>query len=167
VTGDPLASVEVRLRRRIGKEQIEHLGILRRDDFLRFAVATSDSHYLDLVDRLSPGAAAPAPPLFLPGILHWTPGPLEADLRPDGLTERDAPGVGEEAVNVMHGGQAITFDRTAYEGTDVRAKRRLRSVERKVGRSAAFLLIVTTTDFLDRDDLRFVTVDDTILVVPR
>ena len=48
----------------------------------------------------------------------------------------------------MHGGQAITFRRAAVEGTRVRARRQLRSVERKMGRSATFLVVVTTTAVL-------------------
>ena len=68
----------------------------------------------------------------------------------------------------MHGGQAITFGRAAREATSVRARRQLRSVERKVGRSTAFLVVVTTTEFFsDEDDAPLLSVDDTILVVPR
>ena len=167
MTSDPLASVEERLRSRVGEETTEELGILRRHDFLRFAVAVGDADYLEMVSRLAPGERAPAPALFLPGTLHWTPGPVEDDLRPDGLAARDAPGVGDEAVNVMHGGQAMTFHHAAYEGTRVRARRQVRRAERKTGRSARFLLVVTTTRYHDGDDVLLVTVDDTILVVPR
>ena len=168
MTVDPLDAIEHRLHSRLGAITTEDLGVLRRHDFLRFAVATADVDYLDLVDGLPHGAPAPAPSLYLPGILHWTPGPAEADLRPDGLTERDAPGVDREAVNVMHGGQAITFGRLAHEDTRVCARRQLRSVERKVGRSAAFLVVVTTTEFFaGEDDAPLLSVDDTILVVPR
>jgi N-terminal half of MaoC dehydratase len=167
VTGDPLAPIEARLRGRIGEATTEHLGVLRRHDFLRFAVATGDTDYLERMHALPPGASAPAPALYVSGVLHWTPGPVEVELRPDGLTARDAPGVEGEAVNVMHGGQAITFHRQVCEGAAVRARRQLRRAERKAGRSAEFLLVVTTTQYHDGDDALLVTVDDTILVVPR
>jgi hypothetical protein len=167
VTGDPLAPVEARLRSRIGDTTTEHVGVLRRHDFLRFAVATGDTDYVERIHGLPPGAPAPAPALYLPGVLHWTPGPLEVELRPDGLTARDAPGVEGEAVNVMHGGQAITFHRQVWEGAAVRARRQLRRADRKTGRSSEFLLVVTTTQYQDGDDALLTTVDDTILVVPR
>jgi N-terminal half of MaoC dehydratase len=168
MTRDPLAKVEERLRNQVGDITTERLGVLRRHDFLRFAVASADADYLELIDGLPPGAPAPAPTLYVPGILHWTPGPVEAELRSDGLTERDAPGVGEELVNVMHGGQVIAFHRPVCEGADLHARRMLRSVERKVGRASTFLLVIATTEFAaGDDDSPLITVDDSILVVPR
>ena len=164
---DPLAPIEARLQHRLGEETTEPVGILQRHDFLRFAVATGDSDYLTMVDGLPPDEPAPAPMLYLPGTLHWTPGPREADLRPDGLTGRDAPGVIDEAVNVLHGGQAIVLVRPALEGMKVRARRQLRRAERKAGRSGDFLLIQTTTRYDDDREQLLVTVDDTILVVVR
>ena len=86
MTVDPLDAVEQRLHGRLGDITSEDLGVLRRQDFLRFAVATADVDYVGLVDGLPHDAPAPAPPLYLPGILHWAPGPAEAELRPDGLT---------------------------------------------------------------------------------
>jgi hypothetical protein len=167
VISDPLARVEAQLRLRLGEETAEHVGILRRHDFLRFAVATGDDDYLAMVESLAPGVVASAPLLYLPGTLHWTPGPRGDDLRPDGLTDRDVPGVTDEPVNVLHGGQEMRFLRPAVEGMDVHAQRHLRRVARKAGRSGEFLVVLTTTRYHEHDGQLLVTVDDTILVVPR
>jgi hypothetical protein len=172
VTVDPLAAVESRLQAALGIEHTEDLGTLVRRHFLRFAVATGDEPYLARIAALPADQRAPAPVLYLPGILHWTPGPLDHELRTDGLAPRDAPGIDAAdaagaALNVMHGGQAITFGRTAYEGTKVSARRRLVTATRKTGRAGDFLIAVTTTTFVDGDDDTLAMCDDTILVVPR
>ncbi len=164
---DLLAPIEDRLRMRLGAVEVEDLGTPRRRDFLRFAVAAGDATYLELAATLREGDLAPAPVLYLPGTLHWAEGPAEAELRPDGLSHRDAPGVEVEAVNVMHGGQDITFHGRAHEGTRVEARRRLRAVERKAGRTGDFLVVTTTTEFVADGETSLAVVDDTILVVPR
>ena len=93
---------------------------------------------------------------------------LEADLRPDGLTARDAPGVDGEAVNVMHGGQAMTFHARGLRGHP-RARPASAPPRRAQDGTLGSLparrddhalpAMATTCSLL--------TVDDTILVVPR
>ena len=106
------------------------------------------------------------PALYLPGILHWAPRP-DAELRADGLAPSDAPGVGDEPVNVMHGGQAIELHAPAREGVRVRAERVMRRAERKTGSTSSFLAVVTETRFVDDAGRLLTAVDDTILIVPR
>ena len=105
--------------------------------------------------------------LYLPGTLHWAEGPAESELRPDGLSYRDAPGVEDEAVNVMHGGQDIRFFDRSREGMRVQARRHLRAVDRKAGRSGDFLVVTTTTEFVADGAAPLALVDDTVLVMPR
>ena len=165
---DVLSAVESRLAAAVGEETEEDLGVLRRLDFLRFAVAAEDGAYLERVAKIPAGERAPAPTLYLPGILHWTPGPLETELRPDGLARRDAPGVADDdEVNVMHGGQDVELHAIVTEGMHVHALRRMTSAARKSGRSADFLVVQTTTRFMDSDATALATVVDTVLVVPR
>jgi hypothetical protein len=164
---DVLAPIERRLRLRVGAEDVEDLGTLHRRDFLRFALAAGDTTYLELVAALPEGELVPAPVLYLPGTLHWAEGPAESELRPDGLSDRDAPGVEDEAVNVMHGGQDIRFLDRSGEGMRVEARRHLRAVDRKAGRSGDFLVVTTTTEFVADGVARLALGDDVILVVPR
>jgi hypothetical protein len=145
----------------------EDLGRLERPAFLRFAVATGDDPYLERAARWPADRPLVAPLLYLPGILHWTPGPLEAELHPDGLAPRDAPGVEpDDPVTVMHGGQSIGFAGPVLEGMRVAADRGAPSVRRVRGRSTDFLLVVTETRFV-ADGTPLLALEDTILVVPR
>jgi hypothetical protein len=164
-----LDDVELRLASRVGNTEHEDLGVLTRRDFLRFATATNDQRYLEMVRAEPFDRAVPAPLLYLAGILHWASGPSGAELRADGLARRDAPGVTEpedEHLNVMHGGQSIAFHARAYEGMEVRASRLLLSAQRKHGRDRNFLLVTTSTAFV-ASGTRLADVDDTILVLAR
>ena len=160
-------AVEQRLRTAVGAPSMEDLGVLNRRDFLRYALAAGDDDYVATTEQLPLGARAAAPVMFLPGILHWTAGPHERELRADGLAARDAPGVTDEDVNVMHGGQRIEFHQRAVEGMRVVARRELRSVDRKHGRGGDFLVVVNHTQFLDETKTPLASVDDTILVIAR
>jgi hypothetical protein len=168
---DVLAAITARLRPLVGVTTTEHVGVLQRRDFLRFARAAGDEAYLARAaaggaDVCDAGDACAAPVLYLPGILHWSP-PDESELRPDGLARRDAPGVEDEAVNVMHGGQTIEVHEPAREGMHVTVERTLRRAERKEGRVAPFLVVVTESRFVDEGARLLSVVADTILVVPR
>jgi hypothetical protein len=160
-------AIEQRLAGRLGVTTTEHLGVLHRRDFLRYALAAGDEVYVAATEALPADERALAPVMFLAGILHWTAGPHECELRADGLAARDAPGVGEEPVHIMHGGQAMTLHRRAVEGMDVTAHRRMHTADRKRGRADDFLVVVTTTTFVDESGETLAAVDDTILVLPR
>jgi len=158
--------IEERLRSVLNAASTEDLGVLQRRDFLRYALAAGDDVYVTEAERASENERLRSPVMFLPGILHWTVGPHERELRADGLAARDAPGVTDEAVNVMHGGQRIEFHRRATEGDRVTAHRMLVRVDRKRGRNGDFLVTVTTTRFVRESD-ELATVDDTILILER
>ena len=159
--------VEQRLLAAVGSSSTEELGVLNRRDFLRYALAAADDDYVATTEHVPLDERAAAPVMFLPGILHWTAGPHERELRADGLAARDAPGVTDEDVNVMHGGQRIEFHQRAIEGMRVVARRELRTVDRKQGRGGDFLVVVNHTRFLDEAETLLATVDDTILVLGR
>ena len=67
----------------------------------------------------------------------------------------------------MHGGQSIAFHRPAVEGMHVHAHRRMQRADRKVGGSAEFFVVTTTTEFREAGGAPLATVDDTILVLTR
>jgi hypothetical protein len=160
-------AIERRLAAALGNTTTEALGVLQRREFLRYAAAAGDDAYVAATESIPSSEAALAPVMFLPGILHWTSGPHEHDLRGDGLAPRDAPGVEGENVNIMHGGQKIAFHRRAVEGMRVSAHRTTHTAQRKHGRAGDFLVVVTTTEFVDDTGDALATVDDTILVPPR
>ena len=155
--------VEQRVTALIGVTNTEDLGILDLHHFRRFALACGDARSVDEADEV-PDIA---PLMYLSGVLHWGAGPPEASLRIDGLARRDAPGVENEDVTVMHGGQQLTFHRAVRSGARVFAHRSVTEVKRREGRSGGFLAIDTVTRYQQDNGTALIDSIDTVLVLER
>lgn len=164
--GPVLAEVLARAGDLIGRWEREDCGVVTAKEFRRYAAAVDDTGYLRTA-RAAEAAGRPvtAPPLFLTGILSWEDGPVEAELRPDGLAARESPCTRGLPVRQVHGGQSVRLGSPLVAGARVRADRAVRSAEAKRGRSGDFVALAVTTRFTGEDGTELASVDETIIVM--
>jgi hypothetical protein len=148
-----------------GRWEAEDCGVVTVKDFCRYAAALNDAAYIEQA-RADEAAGRPvtAPPLFLAGTLSWEDGPVEGELRPDGLASRESPCTQGLPVRQVHGGESVRLGRPLVAGTRVRAERAVRSAARKSGRSGEFVVLSLTTRFAGEDGAELASVDETIIV---
>jgi hypothetical protein len=148
-----------------GRWEAEDCGVVTVKDFCRYAAALNDAAYIERA-RADEAAGLPvtAPPLFLAGTLSWEDGPVEGELRPDGLAARESPCTEGLPVRQVHGGESVRLGRPLVAGTRVRAERAIRSAARKAGRSGGFVVLTVTTRFTGEDGAELASVDETIIV---
>ena len=160
-----LDDVVARAEEAAGRWEAEDCGVVTVKDFCRYAAALNDAGYVRRA-RADEAAGRPvaAPPLFMTGMLSWDDGPVEGELRPDGLAARESPCTQGLPVRQVHGGQSVRLGRPLVAGTRVRAERAVRSAARKSGRSGEFVLLSVTTRFTGEDGAELATVDETIIV---
>lgn len=139
------------VRRLVGTQIHEASGVVRRQDFQRWAAAVHDRNplYFDAAYARAAGYRdVVMPPLFLREV---TRGVINLDdLGPDGIPA----GLDQGHVEIplcprrMAGGEAMTFYAPCYDGDSVSAARVLAGVEQKRGRrSGDFVLVTTRTSF--------------------
>jgi acyl dehydratase len=139
------------VRRLVGTQIHEASGVVRRQDFQRWAAAVHDRNplYFDPPYARAAGYRdVVMPPLFLREV---TRGVINLDdLGPDGIPA----GIDQGHVEIplcprrMAGGEAMTFYGPCYDGDSVSAVRVLAGVEQKRGRrSGDFVLVTTRTSF--------------------
>nr|WSY57242.1 MaoC family dehydratase N-terminal domain-containing protein [Streptomyces sp. NBC_00886] len=155
-----------RARSLVGRWEDEDCGTVTVKDLCRYAAALNDADYIRRArDRETAGAAVEAPSLFLAATMSWEDGPTERELRPDGLTARESPCTEGLPVRQVHGGQTVRLSRAPVAGTHVTASRAVTSVERRQGRSGAFVLLGLATRFTSADGTELTAVDETIVVL--
>jgi hypothetical protein len=161
----PLDEVLARAKELTGRWEAEDCGVVTVRDFCRYAAALNDASYIRRA-RADEAAGRPvtAPPLFLAGTLSWEDGPVEDELRPDGLAARESPCTQGLPVRQVHGGESVRLGRPLVAGTRVRAERAVRSAARKSGRSGDFVLLSVATRFTGEDGAELTSVDETIIV---
>lgn len=164
--GPALAEVLARAEGLVGRWEREDCGVVTAKEFRRYAAAVDDTGYLRAA-RAAEAAGRPvtAPPLFLTGILSWEDGPVEAELRPDGLSARESPCTRGLPVRQVHGGQSVRLGRPLEAGARVRADRAVRSATAKRGRSGDLVVLAVTTRFTGEDGAELASVDETIIVM--
>ncbi|XVQ09794.1 FAS1-like dehydratase domain-containing protein [Spirillospora sp. CA-255316] len=162
---DPLEEVLSRAKELAGRWEAEDCGVVTVKDFCRYAAALNDGGYIARA-RADEAAGRPvtAPPLFLAGTLSWEDGPVEGELRPDGLAARESPCTQGLPVRQVHGGESVRIGRPLVAGTRVRAERAVRSAARKAGRSGDFVVLAVTTRFTSEEGGELASVEETIIV---
>ncbi|MGW3415033.1 FAS1-like dehydratase domain-containing protein [Streptomyces sp. NPDC000888] len=161
-----LDEVLARARALVDRWEDEDCGTLTVKDFCRYAAALNDVHYLrEARVREVEGAPVEAPVLFLASTMSWEDGPVEQDLRPDGLAARESPCTQGLPVRQVHGGQSVRLTRAPLAGTRVTASRAVTSVAYKKGQSGDFVLLGVTTRYTAPDGGELTAVDETIVVL--
>ncbi|WP_210575108.1 MaoC family dehydratase N-terminal domain-containing protein [Streptomyces sp. GESEQ-4] len=161
-----LDEVLSRARKLIGEWETEDCGVLRVKDFCRYAAALNDTDYIRRA-RAQEAAGEPvvAPALFLAGTLSWEDGPVEGELRPDGLALRESPCTQGLPVRQVHGGESVRLGRPPVAGARVTASRAVTSADHRRGQSGEFVLLGVTTRFTAEDGEELMAVDETIVVL--
>lgn len=151
----------------LGEWREEDCGTATVKDFCRYAAALNDDAYIRRARaREAAGEPVTAPPLFISGMLSWDDGPVEDEMRPDGLAARESPCTEGLPVRQVHGGQSVRLGRPLVAGTRIRAARAITSADHKRGRSGEFVLLGVTTRFTDAaDGGELAVVDETIVVL--
>ncbi|MFI0355730.1 MaoC family dehydratase N-terminal domain-containing protein [Actinomadura sp. 9N407] len=162
---DVLDEVLSRARDLAGRWEAADCGVVTVKDFCRYAAALNDAAYIGRA-RADESAGRPvtAPSMFLAGTLSWEDGPVEDELRPDGLAARESPCTQGLPVRQVHGGESVRVGTPLVAGTRVLAERAVRSATRKAGRSGDFVVLAVTTRFTGGDGTELVSVDETIIV---
>lgn len=107
-----LDEVLSRARKLIGQWESEDCGVLGVKDFCRYAAALNDVDYIRRARaQEAAGEQVVAPALFLAGTLSWEDGPVEGELRPDGLALRESPCTQGLPVRQVHGGESVRLGR--------------------------------------------------------
>ncbi len=161
-----LASAYGYARTRIGHSDVLALGTVRRLDFQRFAIAVGDLNPIYFEEEAARVAGYPtvvAPPLFITSVMGWQAGPSEADLREDGLAERDSFLVSIPGLRLMGGGQEIELRAPVLDGTSVTMHRRLENVVHREGRSGPLILFTVRRDFIDQRGEVLASCDETFI----
>lgn len=162
-----LAQVRERGEKLRGRVFEETLGTVTVKDFCRYAVAVGDDDYAARARAEDArGREVAAPPLFLTGVLGWADGPAEAELRPDGLAERESPCTEGLAVSQVHGGQRVDVIRPPPAGSVLGARRELVDVAHKQGRSGELVILRMRTEFHDAAGTPLTTSVESIVVRP-
>jgi acyl dehydratase len=139
----------------IGRIIATATGRVVKKEFQRWAAAVDDRNPLYFDDEFARAHGyreAVMPPLYLQQV---TLGVIDlAELRPDGIPG----GSGTSALislpkcpRWMAGGESTTFHEPVYDGDEITSVRTVTSIEEKHGRSGAFVLITTTTDYRRQD----------------
>ena len=161
-----LDEVLARARSLVGRWEDEDCGTVTVKDFCRYAAALNDADYIRRArEQEAAGALVEAPVLFLAATMSWEDGPVERDLRPDGLAARESPCTEGLPVRQVHGGQAVRPGRAPIAGSRITASRAVVSAERKQGRSGAFVLLGLSTRFTSTDGDELTALDETIVVM--
>lgn len=161
-----LEEVLSRARGLIGRWEGEDCGVVTVKDFCRYAAALNDVAYIQRA-RAQEAAGQPveAPALFLAAMKNWADGPVEQELRPDGLAAGESPCTHGLPVRQVHGGQSVRLVRPAIAGTRIIASRAVISAEPRRGRSGEFVTLGITTRFVTEDGDELVVVDETLVVL--
>ncbi len=136
-------------------------------DFQRFAIAAGDLNPIYFDDDAARAAGYPsavAPPVFVSGTMDWGHGPSLDELRSDGTGADRSSWLPLEGFRLMGGGQDLELRAPVVDGTQIVSWSALESVERKEGRSGAFLLLGLTTTYTDANGEPLVLCRDTLIV---
>jgi acyl dehydratase len=127
----------------------------------RFAQAVGD-----LNPRYFDEAAGIAPPTFITSQTSWEPGPLEEDLRYDGVNTARFPGAFTPGRTVLGGSQEIELVRPVLIGEELEVT--VQAVETYERESAAgrLLLSVIEARFTDTEGKLVTVVRDTVISTP-
>jgi hydroxyacyl-ACP dehydratase HTD2-like protein with hotdog domain len=165
---DPLDEVLARAAELTGREETERLGTPTVKEFCRFAAVFDDEEYIERArDDEAAGREVVAPALFLIATMGWDDGPIESELRPDGLSARESPCTHGSPVQQVHGGQSVSFGVPLVAGNELRAIRTLKSAQRKEGRSGPFVLLTVSTRFVTVDGIELAISDENMVVSPQ
>lgn len=140
----PIDVAERRARREIGAAARRSLGALRAEDTAEFALAAGEADPR-LVDPGHP--AFRVHPMYLVSLLRGPGGARDEEFRPDGMYRDEVPGTDGLDLLLMAGGQEVRWLSEAGPGDDVQMDRRLRSVQRKHGRSGDFLVLTADKSY--------------------
>ncbi len=159
--------LEGKLAELIGTRGPEIRAHVRGRDFQRFAIAADDLNPIYFEDDAARQAGYPsavAPPLFLSGTIDWGSGASLRELRADGTGGDRSSWLPLEGFRLMGGGQDLELRRPVVDGIELSASSVLESVERKEGRSGAFLLLVLVTTYAESDREPLVVCRDALIV---
>ncbi|TDC53974.1 hypothetical protein E1212_04075 [Jiangella ureilytica] len=148
-----IAAAARRLAAETGVTRRRDLGSLAARDLERFALASGSA--------LPPDGQAP--PLYLSSVMGWSPGPPEAELRPDGSGTDETRGLPLEGLRLMGAGQDLEFHRPVRAGDHVVEHTTLTDVRHKAGRSGDLLVLRVRRVFADGSDRPLVTCDETFI----
>lgn len=162
---EPRALYEL-ARQYIGYRDELELGLVRRRDFQRFAMAVGDLNpiYFDEQAARDAGySGLVSPPLYLTCIMGWQAGPQEAALREDGLAESDSFFIPIPGLRVMGAGQEIELKAPVLEGAVITMCRELADVRLREGRSGPLVLFTIRRTYVDAGGKTLVTCVETFI----
>jgi acyl dehydratase len=151
----------------IGTRGPEVRASVRARDFQRFAIAAGDLNPIYFEDVAAKAAGYPSavgPPVFVSGTMDWGHGPSLGELRSDGTGADRSSFLPLEGFRLMGGGQDLELRAPVVDGAELTVFSVLESVERKEGRSGAFLLLGLATTYADASGELLVLCRDTLIV---
>lgn len=132
----------------------------------RYAVAVDDLnpvYFDDATARAQGHPACPAPPNYVLTMRgDSVPGPSEAEMLEDGLTEAQRPPV--PGLAAMGGGQKVTFHAPVYQGENIMGTRTIRSIDLKDGRSGRLVIVTEEIGYTTKSGPPKVTLIQTTLL---
>jgi acyl dehydratase len=152
--GSLVKDVYENLQHYVGDTEQVRLGVVRAQDFQRFAIASDDLNPFffdgEVAQRYGyPGAAAP--PLYLSSVMGWGAGPPEKSLLPDGSASEDVASLPLQGLRLMGSGQDLEFAEPVTDGTEITMERSVEAVELKEGKSGPLILIKLVKRFMDAE----------------
>lgn len=144
-----------RLRTEIGKERVEHLGVLSGVDFRRFSTAVRAP--TECAETFDASGVQAAHPLYLSSVMSWGAGAPETHLDADGTSEEETRGLPLYGVRLMGAGQDLEFHAPVLEGTQVSVRTSLEDVQIKRGASGTLLILQVLRQFVDGDGHPLIT----------
>jgi N-terminal half of MaoC dehydratase len=146
VSAEVLDAIERRARSLLERTDRRSLGPVRAEEAARFARACGEDDPT-LIDSDHPHFRVH--PLFVVSRLRGGAGSDGGDTRPDGMYADEVPGASDAPARLMAGGQEITWHHDATPDRTVHYDRTLVSVQRKNGRSGAFLILTVHKSYGD------------------
>jgi acyl dehydratase len=162
----PIDELCAKLKEHVGRSERTDLGVIRKEQFQRFAIAADNLDPVFFDKDAATAADYPdviAPPLFLSAVRNWQTGPPQDSLRPDGTTSHEFAFLPLEGFRMMGGGQDLDLHAPVTDGTRVSMELRLDDVQLKQGRSGPLLLIRITQTYRDDRDRLLVTCRETFV----
>lgn len=149
----------------MGQKRSFDVGVIDKLWSQRYAVALDDLNplYFDEGYARAQGyRGIIAPPNYVTTIRDEAlPGPVESEMRPDGLPLTAGPPLAGLAA--MGGGQEIFFHAPVYCGERISGEKQIVRVDRRVGRSGEMVIVEEEILYLNHEGEEKVTLRNTVL----
>ncbi len=153
-------AIHAQILPKVGEVHRQRLGRISAKEFQRFAYAIGDlnPHY---VNGESPHTTdfppIVAPPLFLSGVMGWSPGPPEEALRGDGTGLTETAGLPLAGLRLMGAGQDLLLREVIVDNMEIVVDVSVDDVELKRGRTGTLLILHILRRYFDGEGREVLT----------